>query len=122
MPQGIDSIDRNKQITRLQFLFLMIIFQHDEYISVDQILHTIQTHLPDHEPSTGAIYKTLNSLTERQLIEKKIQKDDKRIKHYRITIKGAEMLRMIYTKQLQFLKFMQECCSTCGVDIQSKSE
>lgn len=71
-----------KPITPLQFLFLMIIFQHGDYTSVEEILQTISAHLPEHEPSTGAIYKTLGELAERGLVERKIQEDDKRIKHY----------------------------------------
>ena len=109
------TTDHNeKPITRLQFLFLMVIFQNDAYTSVDQILQTIQHHLPEHVPSTGAIYKTLNTLHEEGLIKKKVQEDDKRIKHYSITLKGVKTIRKIYSRQLRFLKFMQECCAACS--------
>jgi len=98
-------------ISPLQFLFLMIIFQHGYYISVEEILQTIYDHLPEHEPSTGAVYKTLGELTERRLVERKIQKDDKRIKHYRMTNNGEKKLRELYFKRLRFLQFMQRCCA-----------
>ncbi|MFX0197046.1 MAG: helix-turn-helix transcriptional regulator [Candidatus Hodarchaeota archaeon] len=103
--------EHEKPITPLQFLFMMIIFQSRDYISVEEILQTIYVHLPDHKPSTGAIYKTLGELTERGIVEKKIQEDDKRIKHYRMTNKGEKRLRELYFKRLRFLQFMQRCCS-----------
>ncbi|MFQ6123986.1 MAG: PadR family transcriptional regulator [Candidatus Heimdallarchaeota archaeon] len=104
--------EHEKPIAPLQFLFLMIIYQRADYISVKEILQTIHAHLPEYEPSTGAIYNTLKELTERGLVEKEqIQKDDERIKHYRITNKGEKKLREIYLKRRRFLRFMEKCCA-----------
>ncbi len=111
MPRKAQVNEHESPISPLQFLFLMIIFQHRDYISVEEILQTISVHLPEYEPSTGAIYKTLGELTERELVKRKIQEDDKRIKHYRMTNKGKMKLRELYFKRLRFLQFMQRCCA-----------
>ncbi|MFQ5820817.1 MAG: PadR family transcriptional regulator [Candidatus Heimdallarchaeota archaeon] len=107
------KVNENKNLGKLsplQFLFLMIIFQHGDFISVYKIRRTIQDHLPEHEPSTGAIYKTLGELREGKLVKSERQKD-RRIKHYRITNKGKKKLRELYIKRLRFLQFMQHCCA-----------
>ena len=110
-----DENEGKTPVTRLQFLFLMIIFQNGNFISVDDILQTIQMNLPGYEPSTGAIYKTLNILHQRCLINKRVQETDKRIKHYIITNKGRDVLQKLYFEHLSFMKFMQKCCASCSV-------
>jgi len=109
-------------ITRLQFLFLMIIYQNGDFISVEDIFTTIQMNLPGHEPSTGAIYKTLNTLNKRCLIKKRVQETDKRIKHYIITDKGRYILQKLYFEHLRFMKFMQKYCASCSAESQKNPE
>jgi DNA-binding PadR family transcriptional regulator len=100
----------------------MIIYQHEDFISVEDILKTIQLNLPGNEPSTGAIYKTLNALHKRCLIKKRVKATDKRIKHYIITDKGRFILQKLYFEHLRFMKFMQKYCASCSAESQKKPE
>ena len=111
MPPNQNANEPEKSVTPLQFLFLIVIFQSEDYISVDEILQTIQLQLhKDYIPSTGAIYKTLRELTVRGLVERELQ-SDKRIKHYRMTKHGIKNLREYYVKRLRLLQFMERCCA-----------
>ena len=103
----------NSNITSSQSLFLFVLYSNPSLSGI-QIVNKMQKKIgTDWIPTPGARYKILQKLEEKGLIEETTDYDnrkDKRIRTYKTTSNGVEMVKSQIERMNIMLEFITDCC------------
>lgn len=114
-------LGKNLDITPTEALFLLVLHNSGPLAGYEIVNRLQETLGEDWSPSAGATYKIIQSLTEKEMIEEKTNVDpnirttkegerDQRIKTYKLTSKGSDMVLKVTTRMSRVIGFIESCC------------